>query len=107
MEARDGCGVRCPSWTSSCPAGTARTDSGGCGCSPGAGPGPGALGLIRDPEQAGVLEAVGAEPVVCDMEALDDLSGCCEGGDAVVFAAGAGPGRGGEGKRAGGYGGAG
>ena len=58
-----------------------------------------ARGLIRDPGQAGDLEAAGAEPVVCDMEALDDLSGCCEGGDAVVFAAGAGPGSGADRKR--------
>jgi uncharacterized protein YbjT (DUF2867 family) len=53
-----------------------------------------ARGLIRNPEHEGDLEAVGGEPVVCDMEALDDLSGCCEGADAVVFAAGAGPGSG-------------
>jgi uncharacterized protein YbjT (DUF2867 family) len=58
-----------------------------------------ARGLIRDPDQAADLEAAGAEPVVCDMEALDDLSGCCEGADAVVFAAGAGPGSGPERKR--------
>ena len=56
-------------------------------------------GLIRNPEHAADLEAAGAEPVVCDMEALDDLSGCCEGADAVVFAAGAGPGSGPERKR--------
>jgi uncharacterized protein YbjT (DUF2867 family) len=58
-----------------------------------------ARGLIRNPEHEGDLEAVGGEPVVCDMEALDDLSGCCEGADAVVFAAGAGPGSGPERKR--------
>jgi uncharacterized protein YbjT (DUF2867 family) len=45
------------------------------------------------------LEQLGAEPVICDMEALDDISGCCEGADAVVFAAGAGPGSGPERKR--------
>ena len=56
-------------------------------------------GLIRNPEHAADLEAAGAEPVVCDMEALDNLSGCCEGADAVVFAAGAGPGSGPERKR--------
>jgi uncharacterized protein YbjT (DUF2867 family) len=33
------------------------------------------------------------------MEALGDLSGCCRGADAVVFAAGAGPGSGPERKR--------
>ncbi|HVG74546.1 MAG TPA: SDR family oxidoreductase [Thermoleophilaceae bacterium] len=58
-----------------------------------------ARGLIRNPDHADDLTAVGAEPVVCDMEALDDLSGCCAGADAVVFAAGAGPGSGPERKR--------
>jgi len=58
-----------------------------------------ARGLIRNPDHADDLTAVGAEPVVCDMEALDDLSGCCAGADAVVFAAGAGPGSGAERKR--------
>ena len=58
-----------------------------------------ARGLIRNSEHAADLEAAGAEPVVCDMEALDDLSGCCEGADAIVFAAGAGPGSGPERKR--------
>jgi uncharacterized protein YbjT (DUF2867 family) len=56
-------------------------------------------GVIRNPEHAADVEAAGAEPVVCDMEALDDLSGCCEGADAIVFAAGAGPGSGPERKR--------
>jgi uncharacterized protein YbjT (DUF2867 family) len=58
-----------------------------------------ARGLIRNPEHARELEEAGAEPVLCDMEALDDISGCCEGADAVVFAAGAGPGSGPERKR--------
>jgi len=58
-----------------------------------------ARGLIRNPDHADDLTAVGAEPVVCDMEALDDLSECCAGADAVVFAAGAGPGSGPERKR--------
>jgi uncharacterized protein YbjT (DUF2867 family) len=58
-----------------------------------------ARGLIRNPGHAGDLEALGAEPVVCDIEALDDISDCCEGADAVVFAAGAGPGSGAERKR--------
>ena len=58
-----------------------------------------ARGLIRNPDHASELEAVGAEAVVCDMEALEDLSGCCQGADAVVFAAGAGPGSGAERKR--------
>jgi len=58
-----------------------------------------ARGLIRNPDHAGDLQEVGAEPVLCDIEALDDISSCCEGADAVVFAAGAGPGSGPERKR--------
>jgi uncharacterized protein YbjT (DUF2867 family) len=58
-----------------------------------------ARGLIRNPDHAPELEDVGADAVVCDMEALDDLAGCCEGADAIVFAAGAGPGSGPERKR--------
>jgi uncharacterized protein YbjT (DUF2867 family) len=58
-----------------------------------------ARGLIRNPDHADDITAVGAEAVVCDMEALDDLSECCAGADAVVFAAGAGPGSGPERKR--------
>ena len=58
-----------------------------------------ARGLIRNPDHAAELSAVGAEPVECDMERLDDLSECCAGADAVVFAAGAGPGSGPERKR--------
>jgi uncharacterized protein YbjT (DUF2867 family) len=42
---------------------------------------------------------VGAEAVVADIEQLDDLSPYVEGADAVVFAAGAGPGSGPERKR--------
>jgi uncharacterized protein YbjT (DUF2867 family) len=58
-----------------------------------------ARGLIRNPDHAAELSAVGAEPVECDMEQVDDLSGCCAGADAVVFAAGAGPGSGPERKQ--------
>jgi uncharacterized protein YbjT (DUF2867 family) len=65
-----------------------------------------ARGLIRDPDHARDLHEVGAEPVLCDIEALDDISGCCQGADAVVFAAGAGPGSGPERKRTVDYGGA-
>lgn len=56
-------------------------------------------GLIRNPDHAADLEADGAEPVVVDMEATDDLTPHVEGADAVVFAAGAGPGSGEERKR--------
>lgn len=65
-----------------------------------------ARGLIRNPDHARDLHELGAEPVLCDIEALDDISRCCEGADAVVFAAGAGPGSGAERKRTVDYGGA-
>jgi uncharacterized protein YbjT (DUF2867 family) len=71
-----------------------------------AGGGHRARGLIRNPDHASDLEEIGAEAVLCDIEALDDISGCCEGADAVVFAAGAGPGSGAERKRTVDYGGA-
>ena len=56
-------------------------------------------GLIRNPDHASDLEAVGAVAVVCDMETEPDLARFVEGADAVVFAAGAGPGSGDERKR--------
>ncbi|MGC0416231.1 NAD(P)H-binding protein [Embleya sp. AB8] len=54
------------------------------------------VGLIRKPAQADDLVAAGAEPVVCDLEAasVDELAKHLAGADAVVFAAGAGPGSG-------------
>src|SRR3954469_10910365 len=58
-----------------------------------------ARGLIRNPDHAADLDAVGAEAVVCDLEREDDLSPYVEGADAVVFAAGAGPGSGPERKK--------
>lgn len=58
-----------------------------------------ARGLIRNPDHAADLEALGAEAVVCDMEAESNLSSYVEGADALVFAAGAGPGSGEERKR--------
>ncbi|MDI5972625.1 NAD(P)H-binding protein [Streptomyces sp. SL13] len=53
-------------------------------------------GLIRSPGQAEDLRANGAEPVVCDLESVttEELAGHLAGADAVVFAAGAGPGSG-------------
>jgi len=53
-------------------------------------------GLIRNPEQTADLEAAGAEPVVIDLEkaSLDAVAEHLRGADAVVFAAGAGPGSG-------------
>jgi uncharacterized protein YbjT (DUF2867 family) len=56
-------------------------------------------GMIRNPDHAADIEALGAEPVVCDMEAEEDLAPFVEGADAVVFAAGAGPGSGPERKQ--------
>lgn len=55
-------------------------------------------GLIRDPGHADDLRADGAEPVLCDLEAAtpDELAEAIAGADAVVFAAGAGPGSGAE-----------
>jgi uncharacterized protein YbjT (DUF2867 family) len=65
-----------------------------------------ARGLIRNPNHATELHDVGAEAVVCDIEERDDISDCVQGADAVVFAAGAGPGSGAERKRTVDYGGA-
>ncbi len=58
-----------------------------------------ARGLIRKPEQAADLEAVGAVPVIGDLEIEPSLTKYAEGADVVVFAAGAGPGSGAERKR--------
>jgi uncharacterized protein YbjT (DUF2867 family) len=55
--------------------------------------------LIRNPDHEADVRATGAEPVLADMERLDDLAALVEGADAVVFAAGAGPGSGPERKR--------
>jgi uncharacterized protein YbjT (DUF2867 family) len=53
-----------------------------------------ARGLIRKPEQAADLEALGAVAVLGDLEADASLAEHVRGADAVVFAAGAGPGSG-------------
>jgi nucleoside-diphosphate-sugar epimerase len=58
-----------------------------------------ARGLIRNPDHAGDLEAVGADAVVCDLEFEDDVAPFVAGAHAIVFAAGAGPGSGAERKR--------
>jgi uncharacterized protein YbjT (DUF2867 family) len=52
--------------------------------------------LIRNPDHAADLRADGSEPVVCDLEQaeIEDVAGAIAGADAVVFAAGAGPGSG-------------
>ncbi len=54
-----------------------------------------ARGLIRDPGQAADIEADGGVPVLCDLE-RDDVTPHVGGADAIVFAAGAGPGSGAE-----------
>lgn len=53
-------------------------------------------GLIRSPDQRPDLEEVGAEPVLLDLEraAVVEFADAIAGADAVVFAAGAGPGSG-------------
>src|SRR3954467_8168839 len=53
-------------------------------------------GIIRKAEQSGDLDAAGIEPVVFDLERDDGLASAIGGADAVVFAAGAGPGSGAE-----------
>jgi uncharacterized protein YbjT (DUF2867 family) len=53
-------------------------------------------GIIRKEEQADDLREAGAEPVICDIEKNDDISKAVGNVDAVVFAAGAGPGSGAE-----------
>jgi uncharacterized protein YbjT (DUF2867 family) len=61
-----------------------------------AGRGDQAAGLIRNPAQAADVQQAGAEAVVCDLEAASagDVAIVLSGADAVVFAAGAGPGSG-------------
>ena len=53
-------------------------------------------GIIRNPDHVPDLESDGVEPVVVDLEqaTVDDVAAVVSGADAVVFAAGAGPGSG-------------
>jgi uncharacterized protein YbjT (DUF2867 family) len=53
-------------------------------------------GFIRNPDHVGDLEAAGADALVVDLEkaSADEVAGHLRGADAVVFAAGAGPGSG-------------
>ena len=53
-------------------------------------------GIIRDENQSQALTELGVEPVVCDIEKVNDISDAVGKVDAVVFAAGAGPGSGAE-----------
>jgi uncharacterized protein YbjT (DUF2867 family) len=57
-----------------------------------------ARALIRNPDHAADIEADGGQPIVCDLE-RDDVGPHVSGVDAIVFAAGAGPGSGAERKR--------
>jgi uncharacterized protein YbjT (DUF2867 family) len=57
-----------------------------------------ARGLIRNADHAADIEADGGVPVLCDLE-RDDVTPHVRGADAIVFAAGAGPGSGPERKR--------
>lgn len=51
------------------------------------------VGVVRNPDHVGDVEATGAEAVVLDLEKADvaDLTDVVKGSDAVVFAAGGGP----------------
>jgi uncharacterized protein YbjT (DUF2867 family) len=62
-----------------------------------------ARALIRNPDHAADIEADGGVPVVCDLE-REDATPHAEGADAIVFAAGAGPGSGPERKQSVDYG---
>ena len=61
-----------------------------------AGRGDTAVGLVRNPDHVADLETAGVAPAVVDLEAVDPatLAAHLAGADAVVFAAGAGPGSG-------------
>ncbi|HEY5353646.1 MAG TPA: SDR family oxidoreductase [Streptosporangiaceae bacterium] len=61
-----------------------------------AGRGDQAVGLIRNPAQAADVLKAGAEAAVCDLETASagEVAALLSGADAVVFAAGAGPGSG-------------
>ncbi|GAA2720594.1 SDR family oxidoreductase [Cellulomonas aerilata] len=60
------------------------------------GAGHGAVGLVRNPDHVPDVRAAGGEAVVLDLESAtaDELAAHLTGADAVVFAAGAGPGSG-------------
>jgi uncharacterized protein YbjT (DUF2867 family) len=54
------------------------------------------IGIIRNPDHGPDVEATGAAAVILDLESagVDDVARLLDGADAVVFAAGAGPGSG-------------
>jgi uncharacterized protein YbjT (DUF2867 family) len=55
-------------------------------------------GLIRNPDHLDDVRADGSEPLLCDLEqaGVEEIAAVIAGADAVVFAAGAGPGSGPE-----------
>jgi uncharacterized protein YbjT (DUF2867 family) len=55
-----------------------------------------AVAIVRNPDHVGDVQAAGAEVLLCDLEDtdVDAVTAHLEGADAVVFAAGAGPGSG-------------
>jgi uncharacterized protein YbjT (DUF2867 family) len=61
-----------------------------------AGRGDAVTGLVRNPAHVADLRFAGADAVVCDLESatVDEVAAHLTGADAVVFAAGAGPGSG-------------
>ena len=61
-----------------------------------AGRGDQAVALVRNPAHVADVQKAGAEAVVCDLETAtaQEVAGLLTGADAVVFAAGAGPGSG-------------
>jgi nucleoside-diphosphate-sugar epimerase len=63
-----------------------------------AGRGDTVVGIVRDPGHTADLEDDGVTPVVLDLESasVDEVADAVRGADAVVFAAGAGPGSGAE-----------
>lgn len=54
------------------------------------------IGIVRNPDHSADVSADGARPAVLDLESasVDDVAAVTSGADAVVFAAGAGPGSG-------------
>ena len=70
--------------------------------------GDGVKSLIRNPDHSDEVREAGAEPVICDLEEADAgaVAEAVGSADAIVFAAGAGPGSGPERKESMDYGGA-
>ncbi|GAA2796512.1 hypothetical protein GCM10020219_079640 [Nonomuraea dietziae] len=54
------------------------------------------MGLVRNPDHRADVESAGGQAVVCDLESAsaEQVAKLLDGADAVVFAAGAGPGSG-------------